>query len=150
MKISKFFLAMLLFIPFLQSCQNDVTDTGDPRDAIAKKWRVVDDYDATGALGYDVTISKDAAETTRIIFTNFGNFGTSGDKLYATIANKKITIPTTTLDGTYTITNGTGTISNDLNSIDLTYDLFDGDVTKSVTANFGQNFVKKKAVKKAK
>jgi hypothetical protein len=148
MKIIKIFIAVLLLVPFVQSCQDDVSDTGDPRDAIAKKWRVVDDWDNVGQLGYDVTISKDANEATKILITNFGGWGTP-DKLNATIANKTITIPTQTLDGTYKITNGSGTISKDLNSIDFTYTVFDGDVTKSVTANYGQNFVKKTVAKKA-
>jgi hypothetical protein len=147
MRIIKIFIAILLLVPFVQSCQDDVTDTGDPRDAIAKKWRVVDNWDNVGQLGYDATISKDANEATKILISNFGGWGTS-DKLNATIANKTITIPTQTLGGTYTISNGTGTISKDLNSIDFTYTVFDGDETKAVTANYGQNFVKKAIVKK--
>jgi hypothetical protein len=145
MKITKLLIAICLIVPFLSACLDDVSEI-DTRAAIAKKWRVTDNYDNVGSLGYDVTINVDATESTRVIFTNFGGWDTS-DKLYATLANKTLTIPSQTLDGFRTIS-GTATIANDLNSISFTYHVSDTDGNnKDVTAEYGQNFAKKKAVK---
>jgi hypothetical protein len=146
MKITKFLMAVLLFVPFLSACLDDISSLEDPRDAIAKKWRATDNT-GTGSLGYDVTISKDATELTRVLFSNFHNLATS-NKLYATLSNKTLMIPSQTLDKTYTIS-GTGTISNDMNSIGFTYTINDGDGPVNVTASFGQNFAKKKAANPA-
>jgi hypothetical protein len=145
MKITKLLVAICLFIPFLSSCLNDVSEI-DTRAAISIPWKVTDNYDNTGGLGYTVTISADANESTRVLFDNFGNFRTS-DKVYATLADKKLNIPSQTPDGgPYTI-EGTGTIANDLKSISFTYTVTDKDGTTPVNAEYGQNFTKKKSVK---
>ena len=144
MKITKFLMAFLLIVPFFQACQDDISELDDPRDAVVKKWRVTDNT-GTGALGYDVTISKDANETTRVLFSNFHNLGTS-DKLYATIANKTLTIPSQVLDETYTVI-GSGTISNDLKSISFSYSIDpNGDGPEDYTATFGEVITVKKKV----
>jgi len=146
MKIYRFLLAFLMILPFLQSCQEDITDLSDPRDAIVKKWRVTDNSGPAGTAGYDVTITKDANESTRVLFQNFHGLATS-NKLYATIAGSNLTIPAQTLDGTYTI-DGSGTISSDLSKITFNYTVDDGDVPVDVIANFGAVITtKKKPVK---
>jgi hypothetical protein len=146
MKITKFLMVFLLLIPFLQACQGDITDLADPRDAVTKLWRVTE----TGQ-SYDCTITKDANESTRVIFSNFHNLGSvTTTKVYATLAGKTLTIPTQVIDaGDYTISNGVGTISSDLKDIDFTYTVQPGaDPSDDFTANFGEvQTVKKKTVK---
>lgn len=142
MKISKFLMALVLLVPFFQSCQDDITDLDDPRDAVAKLWRVTDNT-PTGSLGYDVTISKDAVETTRVLFTNFHNLGTT-DKLYATLAGSILTIPSQQLDDMYTI-EGSGTVSTDLKNINFSYSVQEGaDPANDYTAVFGVPITSKK------
>ena len=149
MKLTKFLFAVLLFIPLLQSCQNDISNLDDPRDAIAKKWRVTDDSNTyAGTNGYDVTITKDANESTQVLFTNFHNLGTN-DKLKATISGNILTLVTpNNLDGTYLIS-GSGTISSDLKTIVFNYSVKPGtDPADSFVGTFGEVITaKKKAAK---
>jgi hypothetical protein len=144
MKLVKILMGLIILIPFLQACQDDISDLDDPRDAIVKLWRVTDNSDTyAGTNGYDVTISKDNTEITRVLFTNFHYLGTS-DKLYATLAGSTLTIPTQVLDQTFTIS-GTGLIANDLNSIDFNYSVQEGsDPAKNFTAHFGEVITTKK------
>jgi hypothetical protein len=149
MKITKLLFAILLFIPLFQSCQNDISNLDDPRDAIAKKWRVTDNSGSyAGTHGYDVTITKDANESTQVLFTNFHDLG-SADKLKATISGSILTIVTpNNLDGTYVIT-GTGTISNDLKTITFNYSVKAGaDPAESFVGTFGEVITVKKKVAK--
>ena len=142
MKINKLLLALLFIVPLLSACLDDISDLDDPRDAIAKLWRVTE-----SAQSYDVTISKDANESTRVLFTNFHNLGTS-NKLYATLAGNTLTIPQQTLDGTYAIS-GSGTIANDLKSITFNYSVKEGaDPAEDFVAEFGQVITTKKKVAK--
>ncbi|MFN8254642.1 MAG: hypothetical protein U0W24_03075 [Bacteroidales bacterium] len=145
MKLTKFLLALLLVIPLFQACQADITDLEDPRDAIAKTWRATDNSGSAGALGYDVTISKDLNETTQVLFNNFHGLGTV-DKLKATLAGSTLTIPNQELDGTYTIS-GSGVIAGDLKTIEFEYSVDEGDGAYDVVANYGEKIVKKKSVK---
>jgi len=146
MKIYRFLLAFLVIMPFLQSCQEDITDLEDPRDAITKKWRVTDNSGSVGAAGYDVVITKDANESTQVLLQNFHGLGTL-DKLKATLAGLTLTIPSQKLDNQYTIS-GSGTISSNLDKITFNYSVKAGlDPAENFTANFGAVVtVKKKTV----
>jgi hypothetical protein len=148
MKISKLFTVLLILIPFLQSCQDDISDLGDPRDAVAKLWRVTDNTGTyAGTNGYDVTISKDAKDITKILIDNFHGEGTS-NKLVATLAGKNITIVTgQKLDGSINF-EGTGTISSDLKRITFNYTVKYGNdpVEGPWTATFAPPNVTKKKV----
>jgi len=141
MKIYKFLLAFLVIIPFLQSCQEDISSLEDPRDAIAKDWRVEE-----SGRDYTVTISKDAVESTRVYLDNFHDLQTS-TKYYAKLSGMILTIPSQTIDD-YTI-DGTGTISSDLKNINFTYNVKAGaDPSEPYSAIFGPVVVtKKKTVK---
>ena len=139
-------MALLLIVPFIQSCQDDITELDDPRDAIAKPWRVTDDSGPFGANGYDVTIRKDPSDKTRVLFENFGGYDSQND-LYATIAGTTLTIPNQpALDDTYTVL-GSGTITNGGGNISMTYTVATTDETVTVHANYGPVVtVKKKPV----
>jgi|GEM_PF-2055292 hypothetical protein len=137
MKIYRFLLAILMILPLLQACQGDITDLEDPRDAIVKQWRVTDDSEPAGKNGYDVTISKDIIESTRVLFTNFHGIK-SVNKLYAKLAGLTLTIPNQTLDGV-DIFEGEGIISDDFKTITFSYTYDDGNVVtpKPVNAYYG-------------
>ena len=148
MKFTRILLALLIAVPFVYSCQADIEDTGDLRDPLVRLWRVTDDYDPVGANGYDVTIRKDATEQTRILFDNFGGWGTQDDLYGLVVSETSITIPSQTLDGTYTI-QGSGTISSSKENITFTYSVDDTDTQKpTVNAYFGIPVVKKKKSKR--
>ncbi len=153
MKITKFLMAILLLVPFLQACQEDISDLDDPRDAIAKEWRVTDDSGTyTGTNGYDVTIYKDANDVTKVYFGGTNGFHALDltDKLYATIAGNNLTIASQVVDGgDYTI-RGTGVISSDSKRIDFHYFIKPGsDPEDEFNGDFGPKIVKKKAAKPA-
>ncbi len=128
------FLAAIVF----QSCTDDQSALTDPRDAIAKAWRVTED--GTGQ-NYDVTISKDAMESTKVWFENFHNLGTS-EQVYATLAGGNLTIPTQTTASDYTIS-GDGSITTD--QIKFDYDVAEGsDPAENFTSTFGAIVTAKK------
>jgi hypothetical protein len=144
MKISKFLMALLLLVPFFQACQNDLTDSGDPRDAIAKQWRVTE---RGTSQEYDCTITKDANDITKIYISNFHNLQ-STDKLYAVFDGVNFQIPDQTLDGIDNFTNASG-ILNNAKSITFTYSWEDGNApAEEFIVDFGpMPSVKKKSTK---
>jgi len=145
MKVTKFLMAFLIFVPFLTSCLDDISEL-DTRTAISKKWRVTDDSGTNaGTNGYDVTITPDANESTQVLFTNFHNLGTA-EKLKATLSGNILTIITPNqLDGVYAIS-GSGTISSDLKTIVFNYTVKESaDPAQSFVGTFGTAIVKKKA-----
>ncbi|MBN1250711.1 MAG: hypothetical protein JXA16_01155 [Bacteroidales bacterium] len=113
----------------------------DPRDGIIGDWRVTDNT-LVGSNGYDVTISKDQNDKTKILFDNFHAVN-SQDKLSATFDGENIIIPLQTLDGEY-IFEGEGSVTSTGDKITLNYDFTWGeDATISVVATFGAQLVKK-------
>jgi hypothetical protein len=147
MKITKLLFAILLFIPLFQSCQNDVSNLDDPRDALVKKWSVTE-----SGHPYYCNIYKDANESTRIYFKGEGGEGGFHNlqltaPLYATFNGSSIEISNQTIDG-YTIS-GTGTSTDNFKNIHFSYSVKEGlDSPISYTAEFGPVItVKKKAVK---
>lgn len=141
MRITKLFMALLILVPFLQSCQADIEDLADPRNAIAKQWSVVDNT-VTGANGYWVVISKDANDKTKIILNNFHNLG-DDINVSATMANYNITIPSQSVPGGYTL-EGSGEIANDQKTIRFECDETTVDGTVTIVSEFGKQIVKKK------
>lgn len=147
MKIYKFLLAFLVIIPFLQSCQEDISSLEDPRDAIAKEWEVTEDGYIGGGT-YRVTIIKDGNEKTRILFGGVGGFHNlqTTPQVYATIAGLTLTIPTQTAEGN--TFNGTGVISANFKNIDFNYTITTLDGTETFHSNYGPVItVKKKNTK---
>ena len=141
-KLNLLLLLAVLIAPFLQSCTDDQSSLADPRDAIAKSWRVNDN--GAPNVYYDVVISKDASDLTKVWFTNFHNLGTS-ERVYGTLASSIITIPSQTTTSGYTI-DGEGTIVNS-DKITFEYTLDEGDGPDDYTAEFGKQIaVKKKAI----
>ena len=137
-------MSMFLTAVVFQSCQDDITDLSDPRDAIVKEWQITE-IDSYGAERfYKVTISKDPLEITKVIFTNFHELGSvTSDKLDATLAGTTLTISRQVLGGEYTI-EGKGFISDDLKRIDFDYTVDDGDGEEGFNAEFGPVVTAKK------
>ncbi len=136
-------LLMAVFISALifQSCEDDQSSLADPRDAIAKEWRVVE-YESTNKLApppertYFVTISKDPSDITKIWLDNFYDLG-EGVKISATFASNVIKITNQVAEG-YTI-NGEGTVLAEDN-IKFDFSVTDPDeITTHYTAEFGED-----------
>ncbi len=144
MKNIKFWFALLMFGALLQSCVGDIEDLEDPRDAVAKEFRVVETEVATGAdRPYTDKIIKDANDKTQIIFTNFHD---EGVKVKATLAGSSITIGKQTIAG-FTV-KGSGIISKDLSEINLNYTIDDG--TTATALAFKANYAPPSVAKKIK
>jgi hypothetical protein len=148
MKLTKFLFAILLFIPLLQSCQNDVSNLDDPRDALVKKWSV-----SESGANYYCNIYKDANESTRIYFKGDGGEGGFHNlqlttPLYATFNGSSIEISSQTIDG-YTISNGIGTSTDNFKTIHFVYTVREGaNPPDDFTAEFGPVVTSKKKVVK--
>jgi len=137
-KIGLILMSGFLIAVVFQSCTDDQSALTDPRDAIAKMWRVTED--GTGQ-SYDVTITKDPTELTKVWFENFHNLGSS-EKVYATLASSILTIPQQTTASDYTI-DGEGTISSD--KISFEYSVAEGsDPKEDFTSTFGTVVTAKK------
>jgi len=143
-KIGIILMSMFLTAVVFQSCQiDDQSALTDPRDAIAKMWRVSDSGDPNA--DYDVTIAKDGTDVTKITLDNFHNLQTT-QKVSAILASKIITIPMQDIiegSTTYTI-DGEGVISNDNESIVFEYTINDGDGEVNYIAGFGKVITAKK------
>ena len=114
-------LAFIFFIIFAGACQNDPNDVSDKRDNIIGDWHMTLD-DGQVPVDYQVTITKDANDATKINLSNFVNNGSSA---YATINGFELTMPQQQVGNS--IVNGDGTIKSDYSSI--TWNLtIDGDV----------------------
>ena len=131
-------MSMFLAAVVFQSCLDDITDLSDPRDAVAKMWRVSDSGNPNA--DYDVTITKDPTELTKVLFVNFHNLGTS-ETVYGTLSSSIITIPQQTTISGYTI-DGEGTIFSD--KIEWEYTVDEGDGPVDFTATFGTVVTAKK------
>ena len=130
-------MLMFLTVTVFQSCQDDITDFADPRDAIEKSWRTNDSGNPNA--DYDVIITKDTDETTKVWLENFHALG-FGEKISATMAGDKLTISNQVMAQDYTIS-GTGIISSDLKNIDWDYSVTTTDGTDYFTAQSGEQVV---------
>ena len=122
MKFKHFFALIFIFaITFAGACQNDPNDVADKRDNILGDWHMTLN-DGQVDVDYQVTITKDADDATKINLSNFVNNGSSA---YATITGFDLTVPQQQVGNS--IVSGDGTIKSDYNSI--TWNLtIDGDV----------------------
>ena len=118
------------------SCEDilDLEDTGDPRDKIVDVWTCIENSQifksTTGS--YTVEISKDQADSTKLIIENFYNLNRE-KYIKASLSGKSLAISNQNIEGF--IFNGSGTITNNYNKIEWTYkvELPDGDID-NVTA----------------
>jgi hypothetical protein len=141
-KIGFILMSMFLTAIVFQSCEDDQTGTGDPRDAIAKEWTVTEDNSTVQP--YNVTISKDATESTKVWFENFHQLGAS-EKVYGILQGSIIDIPNQTTTGDYTIS-GEGTIVSST-KITFEYSVAEGaDPAENFTSTFGPVIPVKKAL----
>ena len=122
-------MSMFLAAVVFQSCTDDQSSLTDPRDAIAKDYRVTD----SEGQSWDLTITKDAAEQTKVWLEGF--HGYTDDKVYATLAGSTLTIPEQRTDLDYASIDGYGNISS--SDIDFVYAVDEGDGWVDFTANAG-------------
>lgn len=142
MKRFSLMLIIALFAGILfQSCEDDQSSLADPRDAIAKSWRVSDD--GSPNVYYDVVITKDASDITKIWLKGFHNYGDA--KIYATLAGNIITIPQQEASTNEYSVEGEGTIFS-AEKLVFEYTLDEGDGPVNYTAEFGEQVPVKKKV----
>lgn len=140
-KYSLILMATLLAGVLFQSCVDDQSSLTDPRDAIAKSWRVSDSGNPN--IFYDVIITKDANDITKLWFEGFHNYG--GAKIYGTLAGSVITIPQQDASSNEFSVEGEGTLIS-AEKITFEYSLDEGDGPVDYTAEFGEQVAVKKKV----
>ncbi len=140
-RFSLILMAALFFGILFQSCEDDQSSLADPRDAIAKSWRVSDS--GSPNVFYDVVITKDASDITKVWLEGFHNYG--GAKIYGTLAGSVITIPQQEASTQEYSVNGEGTIISD-EKLTFEYSLDEGDGPVDYTAEFGEQVSVKKKV----
>ncbi len=131
-------LLAALFISMITlsfECENDPTDVADKRDNIVGSWVCqLDD----GITSYEVVISKNASDETKI---NIENFANNGSTAYATITSLNLTVPEQQVGNS--IVSGDATISDNYQSIswsisqdgeDFTAQYTPGGITKDAQA----------------
>ncbi len=141
------FFALIITVSF-SSCKDDefdedVNNTDDPRDAIKNTWKCNEDGGTTfGYSEYDVDIFNHPFDKTKILMSNFFNLGTEEEQqIFATISDKKLTIPLQTIGSTKI--SGNGDISADSKSIIWAYDVDDGTNEGKITASFTVSVISK-------
>ncbi len=120
------------------SCEDilDLEETDDARDKIADVWTCIENSQifksATGS--YTVEISKDPSDSTKVIIENFYNLERNS-YVKARLNGKTLSISNQEIDRY--IFNGNGTITNNYNKIEWTYQVEhpDGDFD-NVTAMY--------------
>ena len=144
-KIGLILMSMFVIATIFNSCVDDIMDLDDPRDGIAKTWRVTEE--ASG-LNYDVVITKDPSDKTKVIFSNLSDTK-SNELIYATFDGENFKIPLQvinegTSEGPYAF-EGDGYTNKDGTAIRLDYDFTWGDDDPvNIIAYFGKVFVTKK------
>ena len=118
-------LFILLAITGLSSCEDILTDSGDPRDKLTGTWKV---DETAGALKkalevYWVEISKHPFDSNRIVIYNFYNVDADAE---AVLSGSTLTLPQQTLQGGYEVS-GSGQIQgSNANEITWSYSVDDG------------------------
>ena len=113
----------MLSIVTVYSCELDTLDLfdDDPRDGITGEWKVDEDSEIFGKKSmerfYNVLITKDATDSTAVWVDGF--YELSGD-VKMILNERNIEIPDQTIDG-FTIEDGSGSVSDDFESIILYY-----------------------------
>ncbi len=95
--------------------------TTKSNDKFAGTW-VAADVCGSGAYSYNSTISSSATSANGVLINNFGGFGTNLTAS-ATVEGSTLTIPSQDLGGI--LISGSGTISTDGNSLQMTYTALD-------------------------
>lgn len=169
MKITKFFIVLLIVLQFFTACQDDITELSDPRDAICVGYRVTELLDNGEDFYYDCELIKSSEDQQTVYIWNLN--GIDGDasvgqiptsemftgKLAAGTNKSVLTLDRKTLkkdDEDITILEGSATINaEDITRFTLTYKIqYATDPAKTITADFGlhqQDPTKKKKAKKA-
>lgn len=134
---AKVFLSILfvIMISMAASCEGDSNKVDDNRDNIASSWHATLD-DGAVPEEYEVAITKDDIDETKVKLSNFVNNGEE-NVAYAILTGFNLTVPEQTV-GNATVS-GDGTVTSDYQSISwnitidgdsYTMDFVPGGITK--------------------
>lgn len=129
----RFFLFCLILTTVVFSCQKLDDATDDERDNLVGSWTCNESGQEYGQQNFLVTISKSTTDTTKILIDNFYGLGT-GNKVSLKMNSLNLTIPGQTVDGNQI--SGSGSVSSNYNTINLSYTVVGGGTTDHVTAVF--------------
>jgi hypothetical protein len=127
----RLFALLITGILIIQSCEDTNDKTNDPRDNITDTWQCKETSEVFKQTTYTVDITKSSSDSTKILIDNFYQIG-PGSKVSAKLNGSGLSIASQTLDG-FTIS-GSGTISSNYKTINLTYTVNDGAGIDHVTA----------------
>lgn len=121
MKRKILFLLFLTPIMLVSSCKKD--EAVDPRDSFVATYNVSETWsnpNGTGTDSYQITITKSATDNSKIIVSNFADFGLTID---ATVSGSSMTIPqqSVTIENSVVGASGSGSVSG--NVLNFSYTL---------------------------
>jgi hypothetical protein len=137
-KIIKYTFVLLTLASVFFSCNPDDTNNTpqpnvDPRDKFVGSWLCNEHSHQMGNSSFTVPISKDINNSSQIALANFYQLGSS-QKVYGVVTNNTVTISNQTVSGKSV--RGSGTITNNNNTINWNYYVDDGADIDTCTAVF--------------
>lgn len=130
------FVLFTLAIIFFSCNPDDPNDnpqpTEDPRDKFVGSWLCNENSSQFGQINpFYVTITLNQSNSSQIYLANFYQLG-SGQKVYGVVTNNTVTIPSQTVSSKSV--SGSGTITNNNNTINWNYYVNDGADIDTCTA----------------
>ena len=135
----RFLILISIIAVLVNTCTPDNTspNSNDTRDKIVDTWNCSETVGPFGAQSFQVDISKDPNNSTRVFLDNFFDLKV-GSGVYATMSGLQLNIPSQKIvisqNDQWTFS-GTGSISNNYKSITLNYTADDGNGPKQVIDN---------------
>lgn len=130
---------MIVGVLMFVSCEEELTGDVNTAEALEGEWVVDENSDVAGNTSYRAYIDIYSDDSSSVLISNFYQLGYDTGEVIGDISGNRIELrPNQEIDyygSTYTVVNGTGTISDDYQSIDWQYDIDDGSGTvDNVTA----------------
>lgn len=133
-----YFFIFLSFSIFLVSCDpgdNPDDPNTDPKEKFIGSWICNETSTQNGNSTYNVTITANPANSSQILLAQFYQMS-SGQKVYAIVANNNATVPEQTLTGL--VIKGSGNYSTTTSKINWTYYVNDGADIDTCTAVYSK------------
>lgn len=133
------FIWMIVGVLIFVSCEEELTGDVNTAEALEGEWVVDENSEFAGNTSYQVYIDIYSDDSSSVLISNFYQLGYESGEVIGDISGNRIELrPSQDINYqgiTYTVENGTGTISDDFQSIDWQYDVDDGSGTvDNVTA----------------
>jgi hypothetical protein len=137
------FIWVIMAVLFFVSCEEELTGDVGTAEALEGNWTVNENSEFAGNTSYQVYIDIYSDDSSSVLISNFYQLGYESGEVIGDISGNRIELrPSQDINYqgiTYTVESGTGTISDDYQSIDWQYKVDDGSGTPdNVTAVYSK------------